>query len=531
MKMKDITAHAQQWERKTKDLENVRNKALVQLRYDLEKEHAFNLEKERRTWQHKHKHSLGSSQTSKAAMLKELKIDFSTKLQQLKQMHALQMEEFRCNSDQTLKKLIVKLAKYEKIFQSRREGTASSPFSNYKRSGESRETENAQLKKINGNLRQQVKLLQSSSSSLPRVHRNEEKDTPASTAEKKAEAQQQRSTLSSSSSSSSSFSSSSSVTRTTRMRHRHQSTPALVVSPPVKTPTPRRRKTKYTVEEDRSPTPSSTRSRASPSNQRRSRRSSGGKKPHIDKNQIDKNEKNNENKNKNTAATITTTSPSLETTPSFVLRASPTTTTVNKYLYIERKPLHAMFKYYATKRSMNLKRLGVNGSGKKKYLPTMFMVWPDFSKFVFDFAVVPDLVSKKKARTLFSEVLPRYSSNHGLQTSCNTSPGDYRYAAPTSPETNPGLSFKGFLVCLTKVAVCSALRGEEAGKDREEGESGESGEEGEEGTQAQIVGLLQWMERSKGKAKLGRSSMSIEPFRSTVTRHRNTPRKVGGGGE
>jgi hypothetical protein len=178
-----------------------------------------------------------------------------------------------------------------------------------------------------------------------------------------------------------------------------------------------------------------------------------------------------------------------------------------------------MFKYYATKRSMNLKRLGVNGSGKKKYLPTMFMVWPDFSKFVFDFAVVPDLVSKKKARTLFSEVLPRYSSNHGLQTSCNTSPGDYRYAAPTSPETNPGLSFKGFLVCLTKVAVCSALRGEE------------SGEEGEEGTQAQIVGLLQWMERSKGKAKLGRSSMSIEPFRSTVTRHRNTPRKVGGGEE
>ena len=245
-------------------MENVRNKALVQLRYDLEKEHAFNLEKERRTWQHKHKHSLGSSQTSKAAMLKELKIDFSTKLQQLKQMHALQMEEFRCNSDQTLKKLIVKLAKYEKIFQSRREGTAtaSSPFSNYKRSGESRETENAQLKKINGNLRQQVKLLQSSSSSLPRVHRNEAKDTPASTAEKKAEAQQQRSTLSSSSSS---FSSSSSVTRTTRMRHRHQSTPALVVSPPVKTPTPRRRKTKYTVEEDHSPTPSSTRSRASPS--------------------------------------------------------------------------------------------------------------------------------------------------------------------------------------------------------------------------------------------------------------------------
>ena len=101
-------------------------------------------------------------------------------------------------------------------------------------------------------------------------------------------------------------------------------------------------------------------------------------------------------------------------------------------------------------------------------------------------------------------------------TSYRESPGDYRYAAPTSPETNPGLSFNGFLVCLTKVAVCSALS--EGGGEEEEGE----------GTQAQIVGLLQWMERSKGKTKLGRSSMSIEPFRSTVTRKRNTPRKVGG---
>ena len=33
-KMKEVTAHAQRWERKTKDLETVRNKALVQLRYE-----------------------------------------------------------------------------------------------------------------------------------------------------------------------------------------------------------------------------------------------------------------------------------------------------------------------------------------------------------------------------------------------------------------------------------------------------------------------------------------------------------------
>ena len=44
---------------------------------------------------------------------------------QLKHLHACQMDEYRDSSDQTLKKLIVKLAKYEKIIQARGDGSSS----------------------------------------------------------------------------------------------------------------------------------------------------------------------------------------------------------------------------------------------------------------------------------------------------------------------------------------------------------------------------------------------------------------------
>lgn len=59
---------------------------------------------------------------------------------------------------------------------------------------------------------------------------------------------------------------------------------------------------------------------------------------------------------------------------------------VNALLEQEKKPLGAMFKYYATKRSMN-----ATSTGKaKKYVPTMFLTWPNFSKFCFDFSIVRD---------------------------------------------------------------------------------------------------------------------------------------------
>ena len=208
----------------------------------------------------------------------------------------------------------------------------------------------------------------------------------------------------------------------------------------------------------------------------------------------------------------------------------------------EKKPLSAMFKYYATKRSMNLMMNGSTkqmtpGKKKNKYHPTMFMTWPNFSKFCFDFSIIPDLLSKKKLRNMYALVLPHYSSNQGLQL--NRSEADYQYAAPTSPETHPALSFQGFMKCLTCIACESSLDRAEEHVDHDsshdghrgsrllhdEGENRHERKEREERERPHILSLLQWMERSRGKTKISqrRSSMVIEPFRSTVTPIKRVP--------
>jgi hypothetical protein len=123
------------------------------------------------------------------------------------------------------------------------------------------------------------------------------------------------------------------------------------------------------------------------------------------------------------------------------------------------------------------------------------MTWPNFSKFSFDFSIVPDLLCKRNVQTIFDQVLPSHSSTRGKQRHDGEKDFEER---KNSPE---GMSFSGFMVCLSEIALGSCLCGEES--------------EGEE-----VFSLLQWMERSKGKKIMSqsRTSMLVEPFRSTVQR-------------
>jgi hypothetical protein len=52
----------------------------------------------------------------------------------------------------------------------------------------------------------------------------------------------------------------------------------------------------------------------------------------------------------------------------------------------ERRPLKAMFEFYASKRKMKAGRQHQQSRTKK---PTMFMTGPDFNRFCFDFNIVP----------------------------------------------------------------------------------------------------------------------------------------------
>jgi hypothetical protein len=136
------------------------------------------------------------------------------------------------------------------------------------------------------------------------------------------------------------------------------------------------------------------------------------------------------------------------------------------------------------------------------------------------------LLSKKKLRNIYSTVLPSYSSNLGLQLS--RAPAEYQYTAPTSPDINPAMSFNGFLICLTKIAVESSLCEQMVKEVIGDGEAQQQQQQ-----QQSILSLLTWMERSNGKKKMSqsRTSMIVESFRSTVTPIKRTTRNNGSSGE
>ena len=228
-----------------------------------------------------------------------------------------------------------------------------------------------------------------------------------------------------------------------------------------------------------------------------------------------------------TTATTTTTT----TTPSSLKK-------VRTLLEQERKPLGAMFKYYATKRSMNAiqspssfsSRHSKTTTTKRKYHPTMFMTWPNFSKFCFEFKIIPDLLNKKVVRNMYAVVLPNYNSNTGLQRVQDHSNQDKNNMSfsKSSPESHPGMSFQGFMICLSEIAIQSSLYDEDledqdqnAINDNIDNINGNNNgnNNNDEKDEKRIFSLLQWMERSKGKTKMSqsRTSVMIEPFRSTIT--------------
>ncbi len=197
----------------------------------------------------------------------------------------------------------------------------------------------------------------------------------------------------------------------------------------------------------------------------------------------------------------------------------------------ERRPLGAMFKFYASKRRMMERRAsqnqrpnggggggggggGSSSGGKRSLRPTMFMTWPNFSRFCFDFKIVPDLLSKQAAKAVYEDVLPEYSSGWGGEA---TMVG----GAPNSPDSKtdqrPAMAFSGYMVCLSRIAIRSSLWPGAAGG------GGGGGGGGGVDHHHQVFALLQWMDRSRGKAKIanGRCTSVIGPFRSTVTPRRN----------
>ena len=197
----------------------------------------------------------------------------------------------------------------------------------------------------------------------------------------------------------------------------------------------------------------------------------------------------------------------------------------------ERRPLGAMFKFYASKRRMTERRTSQNqrpngrvgdGSGGKRSLrPTMFMTWPNFSRFCFDFKIVPDLLSKQAAKAVYEDVLPGHSSGWGGEA---TAVGGTSNSPDSKADQRPAMAFSGYMVCLSRIAIRSSLW-PGGGQQEPAAAAGGAGGVGGSGVDQhhQVFALLQWMDRSRGKAKIanGRCTSVIGPFRSTVTPRRN----------
>ena len=159
----------------------------------------------------------------------------------------------------------------------------------------------------------------------------------------------------------------------------------------------------------------------------------------------------------------------------------------------ERKPLAAIFKFYAAKRIIRKIRPPESVKGDSPLRrPVMLMTMRDLLRFCFAFRIVPDLLAKQQIQEIYSYV---------LESHMNACREDLR---------EEGLSFACFLVALGRIAVVCSLWPEAQCTPRH-----------------QVFALLQWLERSGGKKKMaqGRSTTVVQPFRSTVTPR--TARRVG----
>ena len=131
---------------------------------------------------------------------------------------------------------------------------------------------------------------------------------------------------------------------------------------------------------------------------------------------------------------------------------------------------------------------------------------------------------------MYAVVLPNYNSNTGLQRVQDHSNQDKNNMSfsKSSPESHPGMSFQGFMICLSEIAIQSSLYDEDL-EDQDQNAINDNidnidgnnngNNNNDEKDEKRIFSLLQWMERSKGKTKMSqsRTSVMIEPFRSTIT--------------
>ena len=258
---------------------------------------------------------------------------------------------------------------------------------------------------------------------------------------------------------------------------------------------------------------------------------------------------------------------------------------IRSLLSNEKKPLGAMFHYYASKRQMAQKRPMVSdvghlaGTRKKKrcrsFTPTMYMTLSDWFKFSFDFSIIPSLLSKTKMKTIFVDIISSetkqfHSCSHSSAAAAKQKNNqqnsqeitEYKYHEQYSSKEDrkdrkdrmasdddvdahkDGLSLDGFMLCLSLIAMRSSLNSPSSDSDGDsDSEIPEVSSDGGADVETEeekrvykyekaIFGLLQWMERSRGKSIISnsRQSVTVTPFRSTMVRQQSTEKGKTGSG-
>ena len=261
---------------------------------------------------------------------------------------------------------------------------------------------------------------------------------------------------------------------------------------------------------------------------------------------------------------------------------------IRSLLSNEKKPLGAMFHYYASKRQMAQKRPMVSdvghlaGTRKKKrcrsFTPTMYMTLSDWFKFSFDFSIIPSLLSKTKMKTIFVDIISSetkqfHSCSHSSAAAAKQKNSqqnsqeitEYKYHEQYSSKEDrkdrmdrmdrmasdddvdahkDGLSLDGFMLCLSLIAMRSSLNSPSSDSDGDsDSEIPEVNSDGGADVETEeekrvykyekaIFGLLQWMERSRGKSIISnsRQSVTVTPFRSTMVRQQSTEKGKTGSG-
>ena len=164
-KLLEVTTAAQGWENSTAQLEKAREEELLNLKVKLTKEHDTRMEEalqRHSVVSNNNKSSLHASQISKISGINELKMNFSTKIKQLKQMNANNILAVQ-NKSELLFNQKIKAIKNEyknklefemKKYKTKQRNT---PFSSHYSTKEQKTTELLQLKKTADSLKRQLK--------------------------------------------------------------------------------------------------------------------------------------------------------------------------------------------------------------------------------------------------------------------------------------------------------------------------------------------------------------------------------------